>query len=756
MGLLDSVTDAIGLTDHRGAREARDQANRALSAQLGASKELIDWWKTNSAPYQLGLMEKGLSLYDDASLSDADYARELGLVSGDVARAFGRARDATRMEMLRYGMDPSSGRFASMLTTSGNQQAAAEAAARNAARRGLRDTEFARKSSALGLASGLNMPNYGLVGTGMGGLSTAAGQYGSMANIMDASNMAAIGALLRGAGAAYGGYLAKAADGGAKTKRGFKNRYANGREVREKFMGNAERVDAPRLGLPQIRGEMRGPGTPVSDDIPVMAEDGSEARLADGEVVMPTDTVAAVGLSLMRQDPERAAHKLGVAVLEEIIDETHVPAEVQKANGLSVDPRGVDGGVGYADGGQSGLGLGLSMLGHGLANAYSRGGWLEGVQAGRRAANQEEEAEFIRSQRERMLAEQARADKERQRREAYETALGAGLDYARANPGKTTAAEQIGLATEAYSPAMRIAQIAEDEKAKAEREFKERELAMKYGDQFAMSGDWIYNKRTGEREWVGGGAEDGSGRLGGWKPEDIDKQAFSMAARALGIDNLANMTPADEARVVETAAAIRNEFMRNPEAGLNNAYQRFIYERSMNAPLTEEELAAAAKQYNEQSGRASNWIPFDEVGTDHPEVRRIAMENRLAATFAPPQGPFAPPRDPLLAAMQARRQSQAGPQQTASTQKASAPPVPKPTKGEPSRLARSVAMDAFNAAERAVKRGNITPAMARAQLKRLEGIDSMIDRNRSYDLQQLRAQLQRIATNGAVGLTGVR
>jgi hypothetical protein len=758
----------------------------ALSSQLGTSKELLDWWKTNSAPYQIGLMEKGLSLYDDAALTDDDYSRELGLVSGDVARSFGRSRDATGREMLSYGLNPSSGRFASMLTASGNQQAAAEAAARNAARRGLSDTEFARKSSALGLASGLNTPNYGLVGTGMGGLSSAAGGYGSMAGSMDASNQAILSGLFAGAGAAFGGtkgFGMFKADGkevkSRKRRRKHKNGYADGRGVREKFMGEAERVDRPGLSaVEQIRGEVRGPGTPISDDIPVATEEGEEARLADGEVVIPTDTTAAIGLSFYRADPEAAMHKLGVAVLEEIIDETHVPAEVQSEQGLSVDPRGVEDGahdderVGYADGGQSGWGLGLSMLGHGLANAYSRGGWLEGVRAGRRAANQEEEAEFMRGQRERMLAEQGRED---EYRKASEQAIADATQYQDpaqalddpefgiaaqtgdpsaliglrlAHPDPARAVAGLRTAQAKYDPRGYLSAAADAAENKAEREFKERELDLKYGDQFAVSGDWIYNKRTGEREVIGKG--DGAGRRGGWKLDEVDKQAFSMAARALGIDNMVSMTPADEARVAETASAIRNEFMRNPEAGLNNAYQRFIYERSMNAPLTEEELAAAAQQYNEQSGRASNWLPFDEVGSDHPEVQRIAMENRRGATSAPQQ-------DPLLAAMQARRQSQARPQQTANTQKASAPaPVPKPTKGEPSRLARSVAMDAFNAAERAVKRGNITPAMARAQLKRLEGIDSMIDRNMSYDLRQLRAQLQRVATNGAVGLTGVR
>ena len=559
MGLLDRVTDAIGLTDYRGAREARDQANMALSSQLGTSKELLDWWKTNSAPYQLGLMEKGLSLYDDAALTDDDYSRELGLVSGDVARSFGRARDATGREMLSYGLNPSSGRFASMLTTTGNQQAAAEAAARNAARRGLSDTEFARKSSALGLASGLNTPNYGLVGTGMGGLSSAAGQYGNMASSMDAANQAALGGLLQGAGAAYGGYLSKAADGGAKTKRGFKKRYANGRKVGEKFMGNAERVDAPRLGLPQIRGEMRGPGTPVSDDIPVMAEDGGEARLADGEVVMPTDTVAKLGLSLYRANPEAAMHKLGVAALEEIIDETHVPADVQREQGLSVDPRGVEGYAdgkkvkrpplgtgmaegaaktieerkrrmaqalsGYADGGQSGWGLGLSMLGHGLANAYSRGGWLEGVRSGERSARQAEEAEFQRSQRERMLEEQARQD---EYRTASEQAIADATQFTggdvmdpefgvTAQTGDPTIARGLRLAQPdmerarpallglqaKYKPDQYLSSIATADKEKAGREWEREKLGLQHQNKLAQ-----IEQEAKRRAAYGGGAAD--------------------------------------------------------------------------------------------------------------------------------------------------------------------------------------------------------------------------------------------------------
>jgi len=595
---LSGVTDAIGLTDFGGAATAQRQSNKALQEQMGLSRELVDWWRTNAAPYQKGLMERGMGLYDEAAPTEADYSRALGQASSDVAGAFGRARDTTARGLMRYGVDPTSGRFRSAMTGLAGEQAAADAAARNAARGGLRDTAFARKSQALGLGASLNAPNYGLVGQGMSGLSSAAGQYGNLASQLSAGNQAAIGGLIQGAGAAYGGFLARppvktSANGGEINSRGYglSGHYADGKQTRgyglsgayanggvaapERFMGNAERMEPPpgslsanrgRMGLPmggsgmsQIRGEMRGPGTPVSDDIPVTDEYGEEARLADGEVVMPTDTVAAMGLQFMQRNPERAAHMLGVKLLEEQIDQTHTPADVQQARGLSIDPRGragnptgnsgdvelpavrglsgyadgaqvrgrglsvgrpspyrgyglsghyadgnevrglrvrqklddedddskvdrpslgtglaenaartieearrrreamlrevngyADGrqvrglsGVvtvndeteekerpslgtglaesaartieeakrkreemlreamdgGYADGGQSGLGLGLSMLGHGLANAYSRGGWLQGVQAGQQSARQAEEDAFQQQQR---------------------------------------------------------------------------------------------------------------------------------------------------------------------------------------------------------------------------------------------------------------------------------------------------------------------------------------------------------------------
>lgn len=84
--------------------------------------------------------------------------------------------------------------------------------------------------------------------------------------------------------------------------------------VRTLSLGEAVQKLRQKLGF-KHGGKVRGPGGPTDDKIP--------ANLSDGEYVLPADTTAAVG----------------VANLDKLVEETHVPAKVQKR-------------LGYADGGE--------------------------------------------------------------------------------------------------------------------------------------------------------------------------------------------------------------------------------------------------------------------------------------------------------------------------------------------------------------------------------------------------------------------
>lgn len=81
--------------------------------------------------------------------------------------------------------------------------------------------------------------------------------------------------------------------------------------------------------------EVVGPGTGTSDSIP--------ADLSNGEDVLPTDTVAAIG---------GGSHAAGVRKIGKLIDATHTP--VHKQRGIASMPPGLapDTALGYDDGGQ--------------------------------------------------------------------------------------------------------------------------------------------------------------------------------------------------------------------------------------------------------------------------------------------------------------------------------------------------------------------------------------------------------------------
>lgn len=103
--------------------------------------------------YQSDITGNADRMYDEltgnAKYTDADYADALGSSSADVVQSFGKARDMTRRNAMRYGVNPNSSDFARMEVQSGLDQAKAEAGAQNTTRRGMKTDERNRMRDAI-------------------------------------------------------------------------------------------------------------------------------------------------------------------------------------------------------------------------------------------------------------------------------------------------------------------------------------------------------------------------------------------------------------------------------------------------------------------------------------------------------------------------------------------------------------------------------------------------------------------------------
>lgn len=139
---------------NKGSQNAADDANRAAAdaatttAQI--SKDQYKDWQTDFLPLQHDLVadaKKAGSAYE--------YDRAAELANGDVTQAFGRAKADLSSRLASFGVDPSSGRYASTLGKLGLQEAAASAGAMNKARDAVTDKAWAKKIDVYSAGKGI-------------------------------------------------------------------------------------------------------------------------------------------------------------------------------------------------------------------------------------------------------------------------------------------------------------------------------------------------------------------------------------------------------------------------------------------------------------------------------------------------------------------------------------------------------------------------------------------------------------------------
>lgn len=149
----------------RFAENERDYQRRFIEGERSYARQFTEGERDyqrkfveDERGYRRGLVSDMLA---EADLDATDYARALGKVSAQVRDSFSRAREQTRREQARYGVNPSSGRFQAEQRRSELAQAAAESAQLNQTRTGL--DIFEREQRQKARVAGLTSPALGPV-----------------------------------------------------------------------------------------------------------------------------------------------------------------------------------------------------------------------------------------------------------------------------------------------------------------------------------------------------------------------------------------------------------------------------------------------------------------------------------------------------------------------------------------------------------------------------------------------------------------
>jgi hypothetical protein len=304
----------------------KQQMTIADSNEKRAS-EYSDYEKATYRPLEKQIVE-------DANNFDTEAKREELARKGiaDVSMAYEAQRKQALDTLSRYGINPNSNRFAAINASLSQGEAADQAGAATNARTNAEQLGYARKLDAASL--GRNLASnastaYGIatsagsssVGAGTSALNTAqapgaalGSAYGSYSNQMgNASNS------YYGAGNLYGqGYkiaaqqqatndaaLAGLVGMGTKAAIGY---YAGGANGAASAVTGVKFADGGAIH--KGPGAVRGPGGPVDDVI--------DAKLSNGEYVIPADTVKAIG----------------VKKLDRLVAKTHTPAAQQRRSAL--------------------------------------------------------------------------------------------------------------------------------------------------------------------------------------------------------------------------------------------------------------------------------------------------------------------------------------------------------------------------------------------------------------------------------------
>lgn len=302
-------------------------AEKLSAAQISYMEEQSAMAKTNAARAdEYSAFEKETfrplekSLVDEASKYDTEAKREELARKGiaDVATAYEAQKKQALATLSSYGINPNSNRFAAINAQLAQGEAADKAGAATNARSQAEGLGYARKLDAASLGRNL--------------ASNASTAYGVSLNASNSASANATTALNTASnpgqnmGSSYGSYNAQLGNAG--------NSYGTaGNIYGTAYKAQMSADAASSAGMGQLMGQIgsaaitkgyadggdvhegagrvRGIGGPVDDKI--------DAKLSNGEYVLPADTVKAIG----------------VKKLDKIVKKTHTPAAIQRRQAIS-------------------------------------------------------------------------------------------------------------------------------------------------------------------------------------------------------------------------------------------------------------------------------------------------------------------------------------------------------------------------------------------------------------------------------------
>lgn len=281
--------DMLTGDDDDAADQSMDAGAAATRQQTKISGEQWDHYKANFQP-----LEEELA--DEVS-GEADTQGAADKVSNDVVQSFAKAREITKRNNARLGLNPASGAANETNRLNSLDMAKAKAFGMNNAREAEEQKHFSKKMAVTQLGKGLP-------GTAMNGLNASANQHNAQARMY---GDAAAGTAKLISGLPWdkmGG--SSDSSGGGSTYSGFSGSHEQGQSNFDNMNFDDISADSEHFA---DGGEVDGAGTGISDSIP--------AKLSDGEYVVPADVV----------------QKKGTEFFDKLLDQHHTPAEMQ-ARGL--------------------------------------------------------------------------------------------------------------------------------------------------------------------------------------------------------------------------------------------------------------------------------------------------------------------------------------------------------------------------------------------------------------------------------------
>lgn len=164
-------------------------ATQAAREQMARATELWNVYKNEYLPGELAWAKE--------SYAGIPTDPELAWASHDVGRSYDKAIGIQERNLERMGINPASPQYQALQANYGIARSAAEAGARNQARRNIRDVNYERRRQAVAMGKGIPATASGITAQGAGMFGQAAGGlanvYGQQSGQMFQAEQAALG-----------------------------------------------------------------------------------------------------------------------------------------------------------------------------------------------------------------------------------------------------------------------------------------------------------------------------------------------------------------------------------------------------------------------------------------------------------------------------------------------------------------------------------------------------------------------------------